>query len=420
MKINKNLVLFTYKYPGSYQERTFIKNEIDRLCLDYKKLTLIPINNSENTIKEFEKTKRDNCYVDFSLSKLHKNIFIIIKVFLFEIFFDKKLWIEIKKILFEKNKIQNFFILIKQILSSKITKKWILQKYENFDNYIFYSFWANQILLSFNEIKKENNNFKCLTRVLGSDLKGFYENNFYSPFKNFKFKDLDLIIVQSEEQKNIIINENLSKRTNNIFRIPLGIPPQNFCSIQSNDNELIFVSCGSLSANKNNEEILDFINLTSKFFNEKKIIYKCIGKGNAKKTIIAQYEKIKNNFELILIDEVDDLIDFFKFNKTDFFINLSYSEGMAHTILEAMSCSIPIIASNIPANNEIINSLNGYLLKDRSNEKKIKLLEIINKDLINKKNIIKKKVECQKIVNNQLNYYQNYLNLQKALKLLND
>ena len=36
---------------------------------------------------------------------------------------------------------------------------------------------------------------------------------------------------------------------------------------------------------------------------------------------------------------------------------------MSFSVMEAMSCNIPVIVSNIPGNIEIINSKNGYIIK---------------------------------------------------------
>ena len=59
--------------------------------------------------------------------------------------------------------------------------------------------------------------------------------------------------------------------------------------------------------------------------------------------------------------------------------------------MEALSCSIPIICSNIPGNIEIINKKNGYILDELSNDNYISISKIIRNDYLNKKKYIKKK-----------------------------
>ena len=47
----------------------------------------------------------------------------------------------------------------------------------------------------------------------------------------------------------------------------------------------------------------------------------------------------------------------------DYFINLSDSEGIPVSIMEAMSVGLPVIARDVGGNNEIVNSNVGCLLE---------------------------------------------------------
>ena len=49
--------------------------------------------------------------------------------------------------------------------------------------------------------------------------------------------------------------------------------------------------------------------------------------------------------------------------KNDVYISLSRGEGCSHTMVQALACSKPIVASNVPGNRDcIINGLNGYIV----------------------------------------------------------
>ena len=90
-------------------------------------------------------------------------------------------------------------------------------------------------------------------------------------------------------------------------------------------------------------------------------------KKNFPKNIRAEFKGRVLNKEVLkfYIDEVPDL-----------FINLSSSEGIPMSIMEAMSCSIPVIATNVGGTSEIVNNENGYLIE--YNEDDLKIVEIIN------------------------------------------
>jgi glycosyltransferase involved in cell wall biosynthesis len=57
-----------------------------------------------------------------------------------------------------------------------------------------------------------------------------------------------------------------------------------------------------------------------------------------------------------------DLYDFYCGNPMDVFVNTSLSEGTPVSIMEAVSCGIPVIATAVGGNTEIVTSQNGILL----------------------------------------------------------
>ena len=57
-------------------------------------------------------------------------------------------------------------------------------------------------------------------------------------------------------------------------------------------------------------------------------------------------------------------IEFVSFNEFDFLVNVSYSEGLPVTMMEAMSLGIPVIGTDVGGVSEIIsNGENGFLIK---------------------------------------------------------
>ena len=56
------------------------------------------------------------------------------------------------------------------------------------------------------------------------------------------------------------------------------------------------------------------------------------------------------------------MLTYYQNNNPDLFINVSSSEGVPVSFMEAMSCGIPVIATNVGGSSEIVNIDNGYLL----------------------------------------------------------
>ena len=94
----------------------------------------------------------------------------------------------------------------------------------------------------------------------------------------------------------------------------------------------------------------------------------------------------------------------------------SFAEGISTTILEAMACKIPIIASNLGGNKElIINNENGFLVNPHDineiNEKIIELSEnnILVKNFGQKSSELIKNYEWKNVGNKYLKLYESLL-----------
>lgn len=192
MKINKKIIIFTYDYPVGNSENTFIKFELFNLINDFKEIEIIP---QKNLPYNYKKKIKDKFNLDLGLSK-KLNIFNIIINFFTYTLFSITFYKELAKIIFKKN----FFLKLKistiEITKSEIAYKWIKEnKLYSVENVIFYSFWSNFTLLTFERLKKDNLNIKVISRTLGSDLNGYIKNDDYVPFIDRKFYALSKVFV---------------------------------------------------------------------------------------------------------------------------------------------------------------------------------------------------------------------------------
>ena len=83
-------------------------------------------------------------------------------------------------------------------------------------------------------------------------------------------------------------------------------------------------------------------------------------------------------------------------------------------MLEYISENIPVIASNVGGNNEIIfNNVNGILFKKNNLNSIIKAFSKIN--LLNKKKLLQKNKE---LIDNKFNFEKNFLKIFQLIKIL--
>ena len=408
-KINKNLVLFCNGISKN-NDYFFLINEIRLSRNFFKKITIVPF---KKNLTELDDFKYENVYIDNSLNKSFEQVINIFLCFI-KVLLCKFFWVEIINL--KKNLLKKIILVFKERLKSEIVFRWIKKNNFDYDENLFYSFWSNYNLISFFLIKKIDNKFKCFSRTLGSDLYGFFNNDRYVPFKKIKFSNLNLILTLNKDQKKKLLDENLideNKIENNI----LGITKQNISNLDDfSDSKIIICSCGHHNHVKNTKTIIDFVKILSEIDQNRKIDYISIGSGILNEKLKSYAKKKLVNINYRFIKKVDNLVNFFKNEKVDIFINLSFAEGMSFSVMESLSCGIPVICSNIPGNREIIDEKNGYILKNYSEDEMFNLSKIIHNDLNKKENFIQKKRQCIKTTSEILD---NKINSQKFIKIIN-
>lgn len=177
---------------------------------------------------------------------------------------------------------------------------------------------------------------------------------FFKLVKKF-WKKADEIIVISEEVKNWFENLNLDKKPNVI----------SYWMSKKNINNLTtkvptFGYLGRINQNKGIEDLLEVFNSIENEFELK------IG-GVGEESYVNKIKKNINqsqNKKIEFLGYVENQDKFFQ--KIDFFVFPSYSEGLGLVLLEAMSYQKICITRNVPPMNTFINNHSGYLFSDNN------------------------------------------------------
>lgn len=87
-----------------------------------------------------------------------------------------------------------------------------------------------------------------------------------------------------------------------------------------------------------------------------------IGKGEEEKSIVELISKKDLKGKIKMLGEVDNIHDYY--HNIDLLWSFSSSEGLPTVLLEAMSSGVPVIASNVIGNRDIIeNKVTGFLFE---------------------------------------------------------
>jgi len=190
-------------------------------------------------------------------------------------------------------------------------------------------------------------------------------------FKFIEFPIITLsskVIVTSKEVKNLLTKKYSFKK---IVMIPNGVDTNLFKQLQKTKNQkLTVLFIGRLEAQKNLENLI----FAFKNFKDSRLIF--VGSGSQKNKLLKLAQE--QNIDL----EEKNAISYEKipkeFAKADIFVLPSLIEGNPKILLEAMSCQMAVLGSDVEGIREIISDgKNGLICSTdiKSIENKIKKLQ---------------------------------------------
>ncbi len=117
---------------------------------------------------------------------------------------------------------------------------------------------------------------------------------------------------------------------------------------------------GSLSSQKNQILFLDMAKIVIESFNRMDLIFLIVGEGPLRFKLEKYSEDLGISNHVVFTGESDDIPNILK--NIDVFVLTSLYEGMANVIMEAMLSGLPIVATDVGGNSElIIEDVTGFL-----------------------------------------------------------
>ena len=358
MQSPRTLILFTSAFPFGRGE-TYLESEFPYLSSSFERVFIVSNNLNAIQTRSVPKHVKIIRY-RYNTSFLWKLLSVLNIFFLLgEIRFIVKNSIRLNKPVlttmfasFAKTLEVNYFL-------KRLTKKNKI----DLKNLTLYSYWMNDMASGIALFKHNNPEVKAICRAHRWDIYFEIHQPPYLPLRNFILDNLDGCFCISEDGKKYI-SSLTSKPNNQIFLSQLGTFSNKKQLHHNESNKFTIVSCSNLIKVKR----VSLIILSLAKLSGIEIRWLHFGDGPLAKELkeLAETKMGKNplvTFEFKGHFTNTELIDYYNTNSFDLFINVSESEGLPVSIMEAMSFGIPVIATNVGGVSEIVeHEKNGILL----------------------------------------------------------
>ena len=346
----KNIVIFSESYPYGHAE-VFLENEVHYLADYAEKIEIYP-RKKLGTVRETP----ENVIINDLLSKT--TFLDYLKQLFVNFFFLRYLSLFVTA---QKRAKTPFFRSLRSFIGYCLDGFAMAEKLNKVQfpiNAILYSYWYKHTALALALI---HTNTKKIIRTHRGDL---YEEEYSFPFHKFISEKINKIYSISKQGKDYLINHYNIKQ-DKIEVNYLGTYNNQKSCLPIKKNKVCIISCSALIERKRVGLIFDVIEHFAKANSDKEINWTHVGGGPLLEKMRSRSSTQKNlhvNFTGNLPNK--DFHHLLCTNFYDVFLNLSTSEGIPVTIMEAISYGIPAIATDVGGTKEIVDASSGILLPE--------------------------------------------------------
>lgn len=350
--------MLTKFYPFGSGE-AFIENEIDIVSKKFDKVIIVACDINKEIV-ECRKLPQNVETIRINSESKFKSVPGIIKNFISP---NKELKEEIKYCVNIGQKLFACYFETKSEMIYKTLKEKLNIEELKCENITIYSYWlfatARVGIYLAEDLKKAVK--YTFTRAHRYDLYADRNALNYLPMRNLLLSYYDVIGPCSDNGTKYLVNlfpQHKEKiKTAFLGTFDYGLNKTN------EDGVFRILSCSRIEKVKRLERIIDALYLLDN--KGYQIEWTHIGGGSLEEKIKSMANIKLKNIRCIFTGNMNnsDVIGFYKENSVNLFVNVSSSEGLPVSIMEAISFGIPVIATDVGGTNEIVfDGKNGFLI----------------------------------------------------------
>jgi len=341
----KILYLYTLNYPFGRKE-AYLESEANVLSEKFDEVVVLPYNSRPNDSRGDRRKVPSNFKV-IDLFYGEKD-YLESTAYRFDFFLAAR-----KKLSFIKDWRYQLSLSGEYSKKASVLKQFLSNEKEG----LHYSYWFNDwaIILAFLCKKKVLKDY--VSRAHGFDLYEERERLSYQPWRRLQLEYISKVFTVSGAGQDYLQGK-YPKEKNKVNTSYLGTTDHGMGKVTSNDAFHI-VSCSNIVGLKRVDRIISSLSLV-----KKNVRWTHIGTGANLSSLREQAAKLPSNITCDLKGSLTnkEVMDFYKNEPIDGFINVSTTEGLPVAMMEAISFGIPIIGTDVGGVKEIVTEETGLLI----------------------------------------------------------
>lgn len=354
------LLLLTDSFPYGWAE-PFLETEISYLARKFMRVVVIPANASA------EQPRREvpaGVTVELGLSRVHAArtpLGVVARAAAADAFYSELLTRPVT--LVQPRALHH---LASHLAGALRTRDWLAAflARERLSAPVIYAYWCRSDALGVALLKRRRPETRCVSRAHGIDVYAERHLPAYLPMQRTVVEGLDRLFPVSQHGRDYLAARHPSAA--GILEVArLGVLDPGFTTPASEDGVLRIVSCATLRPVKRMALLIDGLAALAKRWPGRHIEWHHLGDGPQLAELVARaYEVLPASVHWQFHGRLSnrEVLGFYAAGPLDVFANVSESEGIPVSIMEAMSCGIPALATAVGGSPELVVEGTGLLL----------------------------------------------------------
>jgi glycosyltransferase involved in cell wall biosynthesis len=240
--------------------------------------------------------------------------------------------------------------------------RWVRRRSKNFcQSGLFYTCSLSPITLGLYRGLVAQRGQRVISRCTGGDVREDQHDTNYIPYKNASLSEIDHIFPVSKNLNEFLTGQNPQlKNKSTVSRN--GVPPAGFVARISDDGVRRIVSCGRMVSLKRYNLLARALVQLAARKPGVRFCWKHMLPGEMDESVRRLLdEKAPPNLSTEFVVGVRNVVSYYKELKIDLFVHVSRSEGFGVAVAEALSCGIPVFATNSGGVSDMVDDSVGRL-----------------------------------------------------------